>query len=70
MWIVQGLFVKQEANARRSFMSNQRGSDLTTNTGRKERSRDRRAALQFILSGYDAMPKQDLITMLAHEMAK
>ena len=67
VWKVQELFVKQEANARRAFIANRTGLDMSTNTGRKERSLDRRAAVKFILDGYDILAKKDLLDMLAHQ---
>ena len=60
--------MKQEANARRSFLSNAVGQDTSTNTGRKERSLDGRTRIKFLLGGYDTMSKKDLILMLAHDM--
>lgn len=66
VWEIQDIFVKQEAEARRTFMSNRMGSDLCSNTGRKERSKDGRAAIKLILQGYDTVPKIDLLRMLAH----
>ena len=59
--------MKQEANARRAFIANRTGLDMSTNTGRKERSLDRRAAVKFILDGYDILAKKDLLDMLAHQ---
>ena len=66
IWAIQELFVKQEADARRTFLSNSAGQDCSNNTGRKEKSLDYRAKIMFILDSYDTMPKHDLITMLAH----
>ena len=66
VWIVQDLFVKQDADARRTFVSNSTGQDNSNNTGRRHKSLDNRARIKFILSGYDTMPKNDLITMLAN----
>ena len=70
IWAIQELFVKQEANARRSFLSNAVGQDTSANTGRKERSLDGRTRIKFLLGGYDTMSKKDLILMLAHDMQK
>ena len=57
IWAIQELFVKQEANARRSFLSNAVGQDTSANTGRKERSLDGRTRIEFLLGGYDTMSK-------------
>ena len=66
VWDVQQTFVKQEADARRTFMTNRMGGDLSANTGRKEKWTDGVAAMKSILEGYETLPKQELITMLAH----
>ena len=67
VWDVQQkTFVKQEADARRIFMTNRTGGDLSANTGRKEKWTDGVAAIKSILEGYETLPKQELITMLAH----
>ena len=66
VWAVQELFVKQESDARRAFLSNSTGQDCRNNTGRKEKSLDNRAKIKFIIDAYDTMPKDDLIRMLAH----
>ena len=68
VWIMQDLFVKQDADSRRTFLSNSAGQDRSNDTGKKHKSLDKRARIQFILNGYDAMPKNDLITMLAHSI--
>ena len=68
VWIMQDLFVKQDADSRRIFLSNSAGQDRSNDTGKKHKSLDKRARIQFILNGYDAMPKNDLITMLAHSI--
>ena len=65
VWDVQQTFVKQEANDRRTFMTNRMGGDLSANTGRKEKWTDGVAAMKSILEGYETLPKQELITMLA-----
>ena len=60
------LFVKQEADSRRVFQSNKRGSDLSSNTTRRQQVKDKCAAVKFILEGYTTTPKKELIRMLAH----
>ena len=67
VWEMQELFVKQEADSRRIFQTNRIGSDLSSNTTRKEQWKDRVAAIKFILEGYDTLPKVELIKMLAHK---
>ena len=47
-------------------MTNRMGGDLSVNTGRKEKWTDGVAAMKSILEGYETLPKQELITMLAH----
>ena len=68
--LVQELFSNQEAETRRSFLTNSVGQDKSTNTGRKEKSLDGRMRIKFILGGYYRMPKEDTLTMLAHTMSK
>ena len=38
VWAIQELFVKQEADARRAFLSSSAGQDCSNNTDRKEKS--------------------------------
>ena len=68
VWEIQELFVKQEAESRRVFQSNRRGSDLSSNTTRRQKVKDKCAAVKFILEGYNTMPKKELIQMLAHRL--
>ena len=68
VWEIQELFVKQEADSRRVFQSNRRGSDLSSNTTRRQKVKDKCAAVKFILEGYNTMPKKELIQMLAHRL--
>ena len=70
VWIVQETLVKRDAEARRNFMSNAVGQDLHHNTGGRQRSLDARERLKFVVDGFDAMPRSDYISILAHDLQK
>ena len=46
------------------------GQDMTTNTGRKQRSLDARERLKFVVDAFDSMPRADYISTLAHDRQK
>ena len=56
---------KQDGDARTTFLSNSSSQDRPNDTDKRHKSLFNRARIKFILSGYDIMPKNDLITMLA-----
>ena len=70
VWKVQELFRSQEADTGRRFLNNAVGLDKSTNTGRKQRSMDRRGRLKFIADSYATIPRKEYITMIAHELMK
>ena len=46
------------------------GQDMTTNTGRKQRSLDARERLKLVVDAFDSMPRADYISTLAHDRQK
>ena len=70
VWHIQELFIKQDAEARRAYLSNAVGQDMTTNTGRKQRSLDARERVKFVVDAFDSMPRADYISTLAHDRQK
>ena len=63
---IEELFSKQDAEARRAYLSNAVGQDMTTNTGRKERSLD--ARVKFVIDAFDSMPRADYVSTLAQDI--
>ena len=47
-------------------LSNAVGQDMTTNTGRKERSLD--ARVKFVIDAFDSMPRADYVSTLAQDI--
>ena len=43
------------------------GQDMTTNTGRKQKSVDARERLKFVGDAFDSMQRADYISTLAHD---
>ena len=71
VWELREIMVKQEAEARRTFLKNSVGADMSTNTGRKERSLSNNARLKFLVSScFNTTPKKDYIQMVAHELMR
>ena len=70
VWFIQELFIKQDAKARRVYLSNAVDQDMTTNTGRKQRSLDARERVKFVFDAFDSMPRADYISTLAHDRHK
>ena len=70
VWHIQDLFIKQDAEARRVFLSNSVGQDLHINTGRKQRSLDAAGRIKFVVDAYDSMSRKDYISTLAHDRQK
>ena len=70
VWELREIMVKQEAEARREFLKNSVGADMSTNTGRKERSLSNNARLKFLVSSFNTTPKKDYIQMVAHELMR
>ena len=56
--------------ARKAYLSNAIGQDMTTNTGRKQRSLDARERLKFVVDVFDSMQRADYISTLAHDRQK
>ena len=67
VWKIQELFVKKEADSRRSFVNNARGNDLNTNTGRKQQSLTSKARIKFIVVSFETIPSKKYLQMLANE---
>ena len=70
VWHIQELFIKQDAEVRRAYLSNAVGQDMTTNTGRKQRSLDARERLKCVVDAFDSVPRADYISTLAHDRQK
>ena len=70
VWHIQENFIKQDAEARRSFLSNAVGQDMRTNTGRKQKSLDSRGRVKFVIEAFESMPRSDYLSMLAHDMQR
>ena len=70
VFAIQELFVKQDAEARRAYLSNAVGLDMATNSGRKQRSKDSRQRVKFVVEAFHTMPKADYIQTLAHDQQK
>ena len=68
VWHIQELFVKQDAEARRSYLSNAVGQDLHNNTGRKQRSLDARHRIKFVLDNFENMTISDYVSTIAHDL--
>ena len=49
VFAIQELFVKQDAEARRAYLSNAVGLDMATNSGRKQRLKDSRQRVKFVV---------------------
>ena len=64
---IQELFVKQDAEAIRAYLSNAVGQDMATHSVRKQRSMDSRQRITFVVEAFPTMPKADYIMMLAHD---
>ena len=67
---IEELFSKQDAEARRAYLSNAVGQDMATNTGRKQRSLDARERLKFVVDAFKSMPRADYISTFAHDSHK
>ena len=59
-------FVKQDADARRAFLSDSVGQDMADNTGRKQRAKDAKQRGE----AFATMPKTDYLKMLAHDLQR
>ena len=70
VWHIQELFIKQDTEARRAYLPNAVGQDMTTNTGRKQMSLDARERVKFVVDAFDSMPIADYISTLAHDAKK
>ena len=70
VWRIQELFVKAEADARRSFMSNSVGQDMNTNSGRRQKSMDARQRIKFLAEHFRTTPPSEYLQMVAHEIQK
>ena len=66
VWHIQDQFVKQDADARRAFLSNLVGQDMADNTGRKQRAKDAKQMVE----AFATMPKTDYLKMLAHDLQR
>ena len=70
VFAIQEVFVKQDAEARRAYLLNAVGLDMATNSGRKQRSKDSRQRVKFVVEAFRIMPKADYIQTLAHDQQK
>jgi hypothetical protein len=70
VWVIQELFIKQDAEARRNYLSNAVGQDMHTNTGRKQRSLHSCGRVKFVVDAFESMSRSDYISTLAHNIQK
>ena len=70
VWHIQDQFVKQDADARRAFLSNSVGQDMADNTGRKQRAKDAKQRVKLVVEAFATMPKTDYLKMLAHDLQR
>ena len=70
VWHIQELFGKQDAEARRAYLSNAKGQDMHTNSGRKQRSLDARERIKFVVDAFEHMSRSDFLATLAHDRQK
>ena len=68
VWSIQELFKKQEAEARRLFLSNATGHDMHANSGRKQKSLDSRQRIKFVVEAFETMPPSNYISTIAHDL--
>jgi len=59
MFSIQDQFVKQDADARRAFLSNSVGQDMADNTGRKQRAKYAKQRVKLVVEAFATMPKTD-----------
>ena len=59
VWHIQDHFVKQDADARRAFLSNSVGQDMADNTGRKQRAKYAKQRVKLVVEAFATMPKTD-----------
>ena len=55
VWHVQDMFIKQDAEARRAFLSDAVGQDQRTNAGRKLKSLDAIQRIKFVVEAFGTM---------------
>jgi len=70
VWHIQDQFVKQDADARRAFLSDSVGQDMADNTGRKQRAKDAKQRVKLVVEAFATMPKTDYLKMLAHDLQR
>lgn len=70
VWGILELFVSQEADTRRKFLSNSVGQDMRTNTGKKQRSMNSRDRLKFLVQAFDTIPRPEYLQQIAHELQR
>ena len=70
VWHIQDQFVKQDADARRAFLSNSVGQDMAGNTGRKQRAKDAKQRVKLVVEAFATIPKTDYLKMLAHDLQR
>ena len=70
IWKVCELFQKQESESRRILLSTSVGQDLTSNSGRKERSASRRQRINLIVEQFNTHPNLEYLLQIAHELQR
>ena len=70
IWKVCELFQKQDAESRRILLSNAVGQDLTSNSGRKERSSANRQRIKLIVEQFNILPELEYLQQIAHELQR
>ena len=69
VWHIQELFIKQDAEARRAYLPNAVGQDMTTNTGRKQMSLDARERVKFVVDAFNKPFKLNKICNKSFELS-
>ena len=64
------LFQKQESESRRILLSTSVGQDLTSNSGRKERSGSSRQRIKLIVEQFNTLPNLEYLQQIAHELQR
>ena len=70
VWSKLSLVKSQEADTRRSFLSNAVGKDLCDNTGRRQKTKDSKERIKWLIDHFSSTPDQEYILTMAHEIMK
>jgi len=70
VWSMLSLVKSQEADTRRCFLSNAVGRDLTSNSGRRQASKDAKERIKWLIDHFRTTPEKEYILTMAHELMK